>query len=438
VSTRITRSGWVLAASVAGSLCACQLLFPTVQEAPDAHAPTDAGPYHDLTSSAEWSFYDIGKNTPGYTGGVFDGRYVYMPPFGGAGPVVRYDTHASFTATSSWNTFDTSKLSDAGLNIYSGAAFDGRYVYLVPYNDGLVEDIVFVQYDTHEDFATPSSYAQFDGTLLLDKSIEGFSGSTFDGRYVYFVPDVTGLAVRYDTKGTFTSPLAWEKFDTTTVNSGASGQQGAVFDGRYVYFIPSTNEDSPLDGGCYSGDPDGILVRYDTMGQFTDKASWSVFDTSAIGSQTIGFAGGVFDGRYVYLIPLYSELGVVVRYDTELEFTKAASWSTFTANDVNPQLNGFFGGAFDGRFVYLVPNATDLKCLGVAARYDTKAPFTDAAAWQAYNLEMLNSEAFAFAGAVFDGQYLYFVPYNGAVVARFDARSPPAMPQLPDFFGSFF
>jgi hypothetical protein len=38
----------------------------------------------------------------------------------------------------------------------------------------------------------------------------------------------------------------------------------------------------------------------------------------------------------------------------------------------------------------------------------------------------------------FDGEYVYFAPFAGTTIARFDARSPPAMPPLPGFFGSFF
>jgi hypothetical protein len=42
-----------------------------------------------------------------------------------------------------------------------------------------------------------------------------------------------------------------------------------------------------------------------------------------------------------------------------------------------------------------------------------------------------------YRGAVFDGEYVYLVPSGRSVVTRFDAKSPPGMPGLPAFHGSF-
>ena len=49
-----------------------------------------------------------------------------------------------------------------------------------------------------------------------------------------------------------------------------------------------------------------------------------------------------------------------------------------------------------------------------------------------------NPAASFYFGAVFDGQYLYFVPRGNGLVARFDAKTPPSMPNLPAFHGSFY
>src|SRR5439155_1209450 len=132
--------------------------------------------------------------------------------------------------------------------------------------------------------------------------------------------------------------------------------------------------------------------------------------------------------------------GIVARYDTQGVFTAAGAWSTFDVSTVNAGAKGFIGAAFDGRFVYLVPysnGATD----GIVARYDTQGVFTASAAWSTFDVSTVNAGAKGFNGAVFDGRYLYLVPNNGTVastVARFDAKSPPSMPNLPGFFGSFF
>ncbi len=40
-------------------------------------------------------------------------------------------------------------------------------------------------------------------------------------------------------------------------------------------------------------------------------------------------------------------------------------------------------------------------------------------------------------GAVFDGEFVYFVPGANGTVARFDAKTPPSLPKLPGWSGSF-
>src|SRR5262249_41892644 len=150
-----------------------------------------------------------------------------------------------------------------------------------------------------------------------------------------------------------------------------------------------------------------------------------------------------FDGRFLYLVPgadgvsgLYS---VVARYDTQAPFGAAASWSTFDTSTVNANARGFQGAAFDGRYLYLAPNnaAGIFVYDGLVARYDTQAAFTDAASWSTFDAPTVDANAKGFTGAVFDGRYVYLVPNIYSVVARFDAKSPPSMPKLPGFFGSF-
>jgi hypothetical protein len=105
----------------------------------------------------------------------------------------------------------------------------------------------------------------------------------------------------YDDAGN-TSPL-----------TNTKGYIGAAFDGRYVYFVPWN------DGTSYHGK----VLRYDTQGNFSNSASWSAYDagnTSPL-TNTKGYVGAVFDGRYVYFAP-YGDGGTyhgrVLRYDTLL------------------------------------------------------------------------------------------------------------------------
>ncbi len=319
-----------------------------------------------------------------------------------------------FTDASSWSTFDTTGVS-TNLKGYEGVAFDGRYLYFVPnFNTSAVDGVV-LRYDTTANFNSASSWLTFD-TTAVNANAKGFAGGAFDGRYVYLVPNSSdgtnpdGVIVRYDTKASFTVAGSWTGFDLTQVNVSLTGFWGATFDGQYLYLVPD-----------YNGVRDGIVAQYNTKMTFNSVGSWSLFDTTTVDANAKGFYGAVFDGRYVYLVPHNNNNvfdGVVAQYDTEASFNTAASWHTFDTSTVNTNAVGFAGGVFDGRYVYFVPDGT-----GVAARYDTKAAFGVSGSWSAFDVSTLDSNAVGFSSGAFDGRYVYFVPNNGGatgLMPRYD------------------
>jgi len=332
-----------------------------------------------------WSAYDAGNtdglNTRGFYGAVFDGRYVYFVPrgknYGGkAGTfnefhsnLLRYDTHGSFTSPQSWSAYDM------GVDISKqSAAFDGRYIYFCPgygrTDDGGIEgSSVIIRFDTESPFKDPSSYRALDVGELLDAETGNYDGAAFDGRYVYFVPLVSGAVLRYDTRGDYGDPSSWAVYDAKPL--GMKMNVGAMFDGRYLYFAAYAN---------------GVIVRYDTKGDFTDDASWTSYDAGGTdGLDTAGFDGGFFDGRYVYFAPFvsprkggngYNFHTNYLRYDTKGDFADPESWDAFDARGIDglPTI-GYNGGAFDGRYIYLAPwqDRTEGKfgIHGNVLRYDT-------------------------------------------------------------------
>ena len=408
----------------------------------------EATVYHLFANSALWSTFDtavVNPNAIGFTGGTFDGRYVYLAPYATT-VTARYDTTASFTSNGSWGAFDVkplldalprdagpdAALVDAGTNApFYGCAFDGRYVYLLPGNG---PPAFAARFDTKGTFTSGASWEAYDLAPLAGGNAYGFGGGTFDGQYVYVVPNSTSILARFDTtSGTFSgSGTGWSTFDTNTLPDAGSGNSftGAVFDGRYVYLVPSSS----------------IAARYDTHGPISSASSWSTFDTTTLNFNAYSFSGGAFDGKYLYLVP--NQNGIVMRYDTTAgDFSSPTPWAFFNTTKVRPLAKGYFGAAFDGRYVYFVPDV-DFNLYfytsvpdGLAVRYDTTLSFFNAAAWTTFDTGTLANAA-GFSGAVFDGEYLYFVPYNNAsndgIVARFDAKTPPSMPKLPDFHGSFF
>jgi hypothetical protein len=410
----------------------------------------------DDAGDFSWQFFDttnLGFNVADFTGGVFDGQYVYFSP-ANSGTVVRYDTSMPFQKAA-FEIFDTTTLPAPQAESYGGAVFDGRFVYFVPrYGHGNSYPGLVVRFDTRAaSLATATAWSVFDTTTLPapdgGPTVRGFAGSVFDGRYVYLVPDSIGntpvsRVARYDTMSTdggtspagdagdagpphFATAADWETFDTTTQDPSARGFIGGVYDGRYVYLIPYVN------GGATNLGASGVISRYDTTGQFTSGGSWSSFDLVQVNSkQGVAFFGGAFDRRYVYLVPFNRTLAL--RFDTtaNLGLANIPSWAgqedlTKFVTLPDGAAPEFAGGAFDGRFVYYVPHNS-----GLVVRYDTIGD-----CWSWHNVKKDNGGATDFHGAIYDGRWLYLEPV-GSVIARFDTKSADWLPNVPGSHGSFY
>lgn len=271
------------------------------------------------------------------------------------------------------------------------------------------------------DAGTPTVYGDFadtkawQGTSIATVTGSTFSGGVTDGRYMYFAPDNTAaIPLRYDTQGSFTSMKSWATFDLTTMNASAKGYRGTIFDGRYVYFVPLGS---------------GLISRYDTRGAFLDPAAWTIFNLATVGPQT-GFNGGTFDGRYIYLAPVGGT--TAFRYDTQAPFASTRSWSRFTIGTVDAKAQSFVGAVYDGRNVYFVPFAgAGTLAQGTIARYDSELPFGTASSWSTLDLTTLDAAAMGYRSGLFDGRYLYLVPgwmaptpsWGTTKLARFDTQA---------------
>jgi hypothetical protein len=422
----------------------------------DVAAGDGAMTYHNMGSATFWSSFDLRSVDPaaaGFSGGTFDGHNVYFAPLGSyltsaSGTVARYATAGSFADGTSWLTFDISTV-NPDAKPYIGAVYDGRYVYLVPlgplgFSFSATNYDIVARYDTLAPFPAGSSWSTFDTTTLDGGGdaagdgggdggtivLSGFSGATTDGRALYFGPATSSTpATRYDLAG-FTSASSWSLFDTSAF--GVLQTTGVVYDGRYVYF---------------ANELDGVMARVDTEAPFSTQGAWSTFNLgSEFDADSTGYSAAGFDGRFVYFVGL----GIVARYDTHAAFDSAPAWSTFDTSQLTMTMDGgipqvFDGVVFDGRYIYLVPGLftfIDVVTGSVVVRYDTEAAFSDVGSWSAFDTTPLTPNPEWFGGAVFDGRYVYFVPMIDTkgptgVVVRFDAKTPPSMPPLPQYHGSF-
>lgn len=353
-----------------------------------------------------------GLESIGYYGAIFDGRYVYFSPqrlfqdyTTVHAVVLRYDTHRDFKDPQSYAAYDAGRT--AGLNTkgYYGGAFDGRYVYFVPRHDGAVFHSRVLRFDTHMDFKDSASWEAHDAGLA-----HSYHGAIFDGRYLYLVPGYTGdvfkedtlsgTVLRFDTRADFKDPASWRSFDAGEATGGeAIGFDGGAFDGRYLYFVPLSK---------------GVALRHDTRGDFADTQSWRAYAPAP--AKLEGCIGAVFDGRYVYFVPYGHSR--VVRCDTQGEFAAPGSWESYEAGHTcGLETGGFAGGFFDGRYVYFEPFKRRAKegkgydfhtCL---LRYDTQGKFADPQSWEARDAGATDGlETIGYQGGAFDGRYFYFAP----------------------------
>lgn len=333
----------------------------------------------EFASSSSWSAYDAsetnGLRTRGYYGAVFDGRYInFIPRTDGVDlhtRMLRYDTQGEFKSPISWEAHDAGH----GMSC-QGAGFDGRYIYYCPgYAEVRTSDDCgfMLRFDTQGALDDPGSYHLYDAGSTGGLKVGCFDGAVFDGRFIYFVPlGVAGGMLRFDTQGDFNDGECWQAFDAGEISGLRMGScVGATFDGRFVYYVP------------YAG---SVAVRFDTRGNFTDPVAWSAHDVAGTGGlRTCGYDGAVFDGRFVYYIPFWAGgdtrqgfHGEVLRYDTQKQFSDGDGWQAVDAGRTAGLASvGFNGGAFDGRFIYMAPwrRGTDDEnnpmAHGNVLRYDT-------------------------------------------------------------------
>jgi hypothetical protein len=205
----------------------------------------------------------------------------------------------------------------------------------------------------------------------------------------------------------------WSTFDAGDhgVGTDPDGYYYGTFDGRYVYFVPIYN----------GSDHHGEVLRYDTRGDFTETSSWITFDPGehGVGTDPDGYYGAGFDGRYIYFVPYYNgseHHGEVLRYDTTGDFNEASSWITFDPGEhgVGTDPDGYRGDVFDGRYVYFVPYHNGSEHHGEVLRYDTTGDFVETSSWITFDPgeHGVGTDPDGYVSAVFDGQYAYFVPYH--------------------------
>lgn len=151
----------------------------------------------------------------GFIGAAYVAGFVYYVPHGNPSLVARYDKGQAFGAASAWSTFDTTTLDPNAVGFY-GAVYDGRFLYFLPQCSGGAPGScgkfpeILVRYDTQSSFTAPSSWSTFDIRSVFSK-LYGFHGAVFDGKYIYFIPGSgsVGLVARFEAKDPPSMPTGY-------------------------------------------------------------------------------------------------------------------------------------------------------------------------------------------------------------------------------------
>ena len=343
----------------------------------------------------------------GYRGATFDGQNVYFAPYqsnhGRHGLSIFYNTELPFTDPNSWYIVNLGSIGGEG---FQGALYHENYVYYVPYfiNDNNISGSHVYRYNTNMNWDDISSYDAM-----------GFFGAYEDGvvadGFVYFSPhlDKTGnsntIPLRYDTSKPFSDLNSWEEIQLDKKSSYI----GAAFDGRYIYYSPYFSENDL---------PTPIMI-YDTTKEFKNKDSWEFIPLEQSGYSNAGFNGThvIFASKHIannimflntdtrelsfyntnsigyqgvietdnatYLVP-YGIHSVKANAEV-IEITN--SIKTFTPKIA---IGGYWGGAYDGRYVYFTPYANGTIMHGDVLRYDTSKPFDNDASWDEFSFSDIN------------------------------------------------
>lgn len=320
-----------------------------------------------LTEASSWTAFDLSTKdarATAFFGAVSDGNHVYLAPYSSAlATRWQFGARGGDAAPDAFTDPSAYTLKDTGAPGMLTAGFDGKYVYYVPfYHPTEMRPLGrVVRYDTTQAFDLATAWTNTDLTLW-SADAKNFVGAMFDGHFMYFAPAAFGVAARFDVTKAIDDRTAWTFFTTSTICETCTSYEGIAFDGRYAYLAPSARNE----GGTFVAK--SAALRFDTTADFASQASWQTFDMRNAHPSGAGYSGAVYDGRYVYYAPSnWLSSGVVLRFDSRGEFTDPTSWTAFDVATVNPRAYGYKGAVFDGKNVYFVPFSTE-----VLARFEAR------------------------------------------------------------------
>jgi len=221
-------------------------------------------------------------------GAVFDGRFMYYVPYG-HGVVVRFDTEADFEDSSAWSKYNASHTQGIRTEGFDGGFFDGRFVYFAPFYFGEARPYTFhshfLRYDITGPFDDPRSWQGHNASATDGLHSVGYNAGAFDGRYFYMAPwqqgpasdginrcITHGIVLRCDTlgdNGTFSLRYC-DLGHNGGLNAGAPGPAFMVNTRHGTRYIAAYRK--PPTGKCHmAGVYDGKTIRLYINGELVGQ-----------------------------------------------------------------------------------------------------------------------------------------------------------------------
>ena len=243
----------------------------------------------------------------------------------------------------------------------------------------------------------------------------GFSCSCFDGKYVYYVPNnntnttVDGNLIRYDTHSPFNNSTSYNLFDLTTVNSACKGFSFCCVASPYIFFVTADLQESPTE--VYNS----IIVRYDTRLPFNSISSYAYYDLTNVDSNLVNLKGIIYNGnKNIYICSTNIDNGnsYLITYDINLPFNTSTSYNFLEFSTNTYQYEAL---VYDGKFIYMIPFSGS-----VIFRYDSSLLLQDDSVIS-YNISSVNALCVNYTYGTFDGRYIYLSPRSTGYAVKYDS-----------------
>lgn len=339
------------------------------------------------------------------------------------------------------DTFDATQVHPEAKG-YQLADYDpkSKKVIFYPWGDIVTNPHgVLLAYHTDKDFFSPQSYDAVDLTVLVDPDAQGFGTGFIDSMatWSYFVPFrkryqdfkqvPNDLAVRFNLSKEIKDATAYEVFRLSAMTNPPPqlGWITGAFANEYAFYLPY--------GTPIATDPwhllHGILLRYDSRMEFDNPDAWSWFDLKQVDTNAVGFQSIAAKGNALFLVPYYPGKDVLVRYDLTMPLNSIGSYQKVKLTDLHPEARGYTGAIIAGEFLILVPwrninlanQADPNQSASVAAAYDTRKSLNDPTAWSFIDLKDIDSRAKGYQFGWYDRNgFVHFVPSHD-----FSVKAPP-------------